>query len=176
MKIMAPGPIASWKIDGETMKTMTNFIFLVFKITTDGDCSHEIKRHFFLGRKTLTNLGSVLKSGDITLPTKVHIVKAMLFPVVLYGCESWKIKKAECPRINAFELYWRLLWVLWTEEFKPVNSKGNQSWISIGRTDAKAEAPIIWPPDAKHQLIGTRPWCWERLRAGGESSNRGWDG
>ena len=84
---------------------VTELIFFGSKITANGDCSHEIKRHFFLGRKTLTNLGSVLKSGDITLPTKVHIVKAMLFPVVLYGCESWKIKKAECPRINAVELY-----------------------------------------------------------------------
>ena len=87
------------------METVTDYIYLDSRITVDGDCSHEIKRHFFLGRKTLTNLGSVLKSGDITLPTKVHIVKAMLFPVVLYGCESWKIKKAECPRINAVELY-----------------------------------------------------------------------
>ena len=104
-EIMASSPITSWQIEGENVEALTGFIFLGSKIIVDGDCSHEIKRHFFLGRKTLTNLGSVLKSGDITLPTKVHIVKAMLFPVVLYGCESWKIKKAECPRINAVELY-----------------------------------------------------------------------
>ena len=172
---MAFGSIASWKLDGETVETVTDYVYLDSKITVDSYCSHEMKRHFFLGRKTLTNLDSILKSKDITLPTKVHIVKAMLFPVVLYGCESWTIKKAECSRINAFELYWRLLRIIWTKEFKPVNSKGHQSWISIGRTDAKAEAPVILPPDANHQLIGTRPWCWERLRAGGEGSDRGWD-
>ena len=93
-KIMASGPITSWQIDGETMETVTNFIFLGSKITADGDCSHEIKRHLLLGRKALTNLNSILKSRDITLPTKVHVVKAMVFPVVMYGCESWPIKKA----------------------------------------------------------------------------------
>ena len=93
-KIMASGPITSWQIDGETMETVTNFIFLGSKITADGDCSHEIKRHLLLGRKALTNLNSILKSRDITLPTKVHVVKAMVFPVVMYGCESWTIKKA----------------------------------------------------------------------------------
>ena len=175
VKLMAFGAIASWKLDGETVETVTDYIYLDSKITVDGYCSHVMKRHFFLGRKTLTNLDSILKSKDITLPTKVHIVKAMLFPVVSYGCESWTIKKAECSKINAVELYWRLLRVIWTKKFKPVSSKGHQSWISIGRTDAKAEAPVILPPDANHQLIGTRPWCWERLRAGGEGSDRGWD-
>ena len=92
---MASGPITSWQIDGETRETMTDFIFLGSKITVDGDCSHEIKRHLFLGRKVMTNLDSILKSGDITLPTKVRLVKAMFFPVVMYGCESWAIKKAE---------------------------------------------------------------------------------
>ena len=92
---MASGPITLWQIDGETMETVTNFIFLGSKITADDDCSHEIKRHFLLGRKAMTNLDSILKSRDVTLPTKVHLVKAMLFPVVMYGCESWTMKKAE---------------------------------------------------------------------------------
>ena len=109
-KIMASGPITSWQIDRETMETVTDFIFLGSKITADGNCSHEIKRLLFLGRKVMTYLDSLLKSRDITLPTKVHIVKAMVFPVVRYGCESWTIKKAECQRIDAFELqYWRRL-------------------------------------------------------------------
>ena len=95
-KIMASGPIISWQIDGETMETMTGFIFLGSKITADGDCSHEIKRRLLLGRKIMTNLDSILKSRDITLPTKVHLAKAMVFPVVMYGCESWTVKKAEC--------------------------------------------------------------------------------
>ena len=103
-KIMASGPITSWEIDGETVETVAGFIFLVSKITADGDCSHEIKRLLFLGRKVMTNLDSILKSTDITLPTKVHLVKAMIFPVVMYGCESWTIKKAEHQRIEAFQL------------------------------------------------------------------------
>ena len=103
-KIMASGPITSWEIDGETVETVTDFIFLGCKITTDGDCSHDIKRCLFLGRKVLTNLDSILKSTDITLPTKVYLVKAMVFPVVMYGCESWTVKKAECRRIDAFEV------------------------------------------------------------------------
>ena len=116
MKIMASGPITSWQIDGKTMETVTDFIFLGFKITADGDCSHEIKRRLLLGRKAVTNLDSILKSRDISLPTKVHLVKAMVFPVVMYGCESWTINKAEHRRINAFELWcWRrLLRVPWT--------------------------------------------------------------
>ena len=104
MKIMASGPITSWQIDGEIMETVADFIFLVSKITVDGDCSREIKRHLLLGRKAMTNLDSILKSRDITLPTKVCLVKAMVFPVVMYGCESWTIKKAECQRIDSFEL------------------------------------------------------------------------
>ena len=113
---MASSPITSWQIDGETMQTVTDFIFLGSKITADGDCSHEIKKHLPLGRKTMTNLDSILKSRDITLPTKVHLVKAMVLPVVMYGCESWTMKKAECRRIDAFELWcWRrLLRVPWT--------------------------------------------------------------
>ena len=115
-KIMASGPITSWEIDGETVETVSDFIFLGSKITTDGDCSHEIKRRLLLGRKVMTNLGSIFKSRDFTLPTKVRLVKAMVFPVVLYGCESWTVKKAERRRIDAFELWcWRrLLRVPWT--------------------------------------------------------------
>ena len=109
-KIMASGPITSWQIDGETVETVTDFILGGSKITADGDCSHEIKRHLFLGRKVMTNLDSILKSRDITLPTKVRLVKDMVFPVVMYGCESWTIKKAEHRRINALELWcWRRL-------------------------------------------------------------------
>ena len=104
-KIMVSGSITPWQIDGETVKTVTDFIFWGSKITADGDCSHEIKRRLLLGRKVMTNLDSILKSRDITLPTNVHLVKAMVFPVVTYGCESWTLKKAECPRINGFELW-----------------------------------------------------------------------
>ena len=115
-KIMASGPITSWQIDGETVETVADFIFLGFKITADGDCSHEIKRHLLLGRKVMTNIDSIFKSRDITLLTKVCLVKAMVFPVVMYGCESRTIKKAECLRIDAFKLWcWRrLLRVPWT--------------------------------------------------------------
>ena len=115
-KIMASGPITSWEIDGETVETVSDFIFLGSKITAHGDCSHEIKRHLLLGRKVMSNLDSIFKSRDITSPTKVRLVKAMVFPVVMYGCESWTVKKAECQRIDAFELWcWRRhLRVPWT--------------------------------------------------------------
>ena len=115
-KMMAFGPITSWTIDGETMETVTDFIFLGSKITADGDCIHQIIRHFLLGRKAMTNLDSMLKSRDITLSTKVQLVKAIVFPIVMYGCESWTIKKTECQRIDAFELWcWRRLFrVTWT--------------------------------------------------------------
>ena len=107
-KIMASGSITSWEIDGETVATVADFIFLGSKITADGDCSHEIKRHLFLGRKAMTNPDSILKSRDITLSTKVHLVKAVVFPVVMYGCDRWTIKKAKCQRIDSFELWcWR---------------------------------------------------------------------
>ena len=113
---MVSGPITSWQVDGETLETVADFIFEGSKITADGDCSHEIKRHLLLGRKVMTNLESIFKSRDITLPTKVYVVKAMVFPVVMYGCESWTIKKAESQRIGAFQLWcWRkLLRVPWT--------------------------------------------------------------
>ena len=104
-KITASGPITSWQIDGETVETVSDFISGGSKITADGDCSHEMKRHFLLGRKVMTNLDSILKSRGITLPTKVRLVKAMVFPVVMYGCESWTVKKAECRRIDAFEVW-----------------------------------------------------------------------
>ena len=115
-KIMAPGPTTSWKIDGETVETVSDFILGVSKITADGDCSHEIQRRLLLGRKVMTNLDNIFKSRDITLPTKIRLVKAMVFPAVMYGCESWTVKKAECRRIDAFELWcWRrLLRVPWT--------------------------------------------------------------
>ena len=129
---MAPGSITSWQIDqtdGKTMVTVTDFIFLGSKVTVDGDCSHEIKRCLLLGRKAMTNLGSILKSRDITLPTKVCIVKSMVFSVVMYGCEIWTVKKAEHERIYAFELWcWkRLLNALDCKEIQPVHPKGNQS-------------------------------------------------
>ena len=126
------------------METVADFIFLGSKITTDGDCSHEIKRHLLLGRKVMTKLDSILNSRDITLPTKVHLVKAMVFPVVMYGCESWTVKKAECQRIDVFELgYWRrILRVPWTAR------RSDQSSVFIGRTDVEAETPILWPPHA----------------------------
>ena len=121
---------------------MSDFIFLGSKITADDDYSHEVKRHLLLGRKVVTNLDSILKSRDITLPTEVHLVKAMVFPVVVYGCESWTVKKAERQRIDAFELWcWRRL--------LRVHPKGDQSWVFIGRTDAEAETPVLWPPDVK---------------------------
>ena len=126
MKIMASGPMTSWEIDGETVETVSDFILLGSKITVDGDCSHEIKRRLLLGRKVMTNIDSTFKSRDITLPTKVCLVKAMVFPVVMYGCESWTVKKAERRRIDAFELWcWKRLWDY--KEIQPVHPKGNQS-------------------------------------------------
>ena len=148
-KITASGPIISWEIDGETV---SDFIFLGSKITTDGDCSHEIKRCLLLGRKVMTNLDSIFKSRDITLPTKVHLVKAVVFPVVMYGCESWTVKKAECKRIHAFELWcWRrLLRVPWSAR------RSNQSilkdispGISLEGKMLKLKTPILWPPHVK---------------------------
>ena len=127
-KIMASSPITSWQIDGETMETVTDFIFLGSKITADGDCSHEIKRCLLLGRKAMTNLDSILKSRDITLPTKIHIVRVIVFPMVMGGWKSWTIKKAEPQRMDAFELwYWkRLENPLDCKEIKPAHPKGNQ--------------------------------------------------
>ena len=133
-------------------------VFLGSKITADVDCRLEIKRRLLLGRKVMTNLDSILKSRDITLPTKVHLVKGMVFPVVMYGCESWTIEKADCRRIDFFELWcWRrLLRVPWTAR-RTSSPKGDQSWVFIGRTDAEAETPILGPPEVKNWLIGKDP-------------------
>ena len=142
-KIMASGPITSWQIDGKTVETVTKFIFLCSKISADGDCSHEIKRHLLLGRKVMTNLDSILKSRDITLSTKVHLVKAMVFPVVMYGCESWTTKKAECQRIDAFELWsWRRLLKVPQTARRSNQSILKESVLNIhSRTDVEAETP-----------------------------------
>ena len=146
MKIMASCPITSWEIDGETV---SDFILGGSKITADGDCSHEIKRHLLLGRKVMTNLDSIFKSRNTTLPTKVHLAKAMVFPVVMYGCESWTVKKAERRRIDAFGVWcWEktLESPLDCKEIQPVHSEGDQPWDFFGRNDAEAETPVLWPP------------------------------
>ena len=143
---MASGPITSWEIDGETVETVADFNVLGSKITADGDCSHEIKRRLLLGRKVVTNLDSIFKSRDITLPTKVRLVKAMVFPVVMYGCESWTVKKAERRRTDAFELWcWgRFLRNPWTARRSNQSIlKEISSWVFIGRTDVEAETPIL---------------------------------
>ena len=149
---MASGPITSWQIDGEMVETVTDFIFGGSKITADGDCSHEIKRRLLLGRKVMTNLDSILKSRDITLSTKVHLVKVMVFPVVMYGCEGWTVKKAEHGKTDAFELWcWRrLLRVPWAAR------RSNQSFLkeispgcSLEGLMLKLKLPILWPPHAK---------------------------
>ena len=154
---MASGPITWWQIDGETMETVRDFILGGSKITADGACSHESKRCLLLGRKVMTNIDSILKSKSITLPTKVHLVKAVVSPVVMYGCESWTIRKAECRRTDAFELWcWRrpLESPLDCKEIQPVHSEGDQPWDFFGRNDAKAETPVLWWPHAKSWLIG----------------------
>ena len=152
-KIIASGPITSWQMDGETVETVADFIFLGSKITADGDCSHEIKRHFLLKRKVMANLDNILKSKDSTLPTKVNLVKAVVFLVVMYGCESWTIKKAEHQRIDAFELWcWRrLLRVPWTAR------RSNQSKLkeispeySLEGQMLKLKLPILWPCNEKN--------------------------
>ena len=150
-KIMASGPITSWEIDGETVETVSEFIIGGSKITADGDCSHEIKRRFLLGRKVMTNLNSIFKSRDITLPTKVHLVKAMVFPLVMYGCESGTVKKAEPEELMLLncgvrEDSWESLG-LQGDPTSP--SYGDQSWVFIGGTDIEAETLILWPPDPK---------------------------
>ena len=172
MKIMASSPNTSWKIDGKNVEIVSDFIFLSFKITVDGDWSQKIKRCLLLGRKAMTNLDSILKSRDITLPTMVLIIKAMVFPVVIYGYESWTIKKAECQRIDAFELWcWRrLLSVPWTARGSNQSVLKEINWIFTGRTGAEAEAPILWLPDVKSQLTGKDPdaekeWRQEEKRA-----------
>ena len=152
-KIMASGPITSRQIDGETVETVADFILGVSKITADGDCSREIERRLLLGRKIITNLDSILKSRDITLPTKICLVKAMVFPVWMWelDCEESWVRKNWCFWTVVLEK--TLESPLDCKEIQPVHPKGDQSWVFIGRTDAKAEAPILWPPDAKNWLI-----------------------
>ena len=155
---MAFGPITSWQMEGEKVETETDLIFWGSKITSDGNCSHEIKKHLLLRRKAMINLDSILKSRGITLPTKVRLVKVMVFPVVMYGCESWTIKKAECFRMDAFELWCcrRLLRIPWTaRRTKQSILKEINPACSLGRTDA--EAPILWPLDEKSRLTGRDP-------------------
>ena len=175
---MASSPITSWEIDGETVETVSDFILGGSKITEDGACSHEIKRHLLLGRKVTTNLDSMLKSRDITLPTKVHLVKAIVFPVVIYGCKSWTVKKAECRSIDAFELWcWRrLLRVPWSAR------RSNQSTLkeivlNIHWKDSCWSWNLIilatWCEELTHWK---RRWCWERLKAGEEWNDSRWDG
>ena len=154
---MASGPICSWEIDGETV---ADFIFGGSKIATGGDCSQEIKRRLLLGRKVLTNLDSMLKSRDITLPTKVHLLKAMIFPVVMYGLCELDNKESWVPKNWCFwpvVLEETLENSLDCKEIQPVHPKGDQSWIFIGRTDVEAETPVLWPPDAKSWLIWKDP-------------------
>ena len=178
MKIIAYGPITSWQIDGKIMETVRDFNFGGSKITADGDCSHEIKRCLLLGRKVMTNLDSILKSRDITLQTKFCLFNAIVFPEVMYGCESWIIKKAERRRIDALE-WWccrRLLRVPWTSR------RSNQSILKEIRTEYSLEGLML---DLKLQSFGylmqrtesyEKTWCWERLKVGGEGEDRGWDG
>ena len=169
-KIMASGPITSWQIDGETVERVADFILGGLQNhCSHGDCSHEIKRRLLLGRKIMTNLDSILKSRDITLARKVHLVKAMVFPVVMYGCESWTIKKAECWRIDAFEVWcWRrLLRVPWTARrsnhsiLKEISPESSLEGLML-----KLKLQILWPPDAKNWLIGKDPDAGEDWRLG----------
>ena len=170
---MAYGPITSWQIDGETVETVTDFILLGFnKITADGDCSHEVKRHLLLGRKAMINLDSMLKSTDITLPTKVPLVKAMVFPVVIYGCESWTIKKAEHWKIDDFELWcWRrLLRVPWTARrsksiLKEINPEYSLEELVL-KLKLQYYGHMMWRTDSCES-----PWFWERLKVVGESDD-----
>ena len=176
--MMVSGPITSWQIDGETMETVTGFIFLGSKITSDGDCSHEIKTCLPLGREDMTNLDTILKSRDITLLAEVWVIKATVFPVVMYGCKSWAIKKADHQRTDVFLLwYWkRLLRVPWTAR------RSNQSILKEINPEYSLEGLM---QKLKFQYLATwceklthwkRPWCWERLKAGGEGDEKGRDG
>ena len=173
---MASSPITLWQIDRDKVEIVTDFIFLGSKITADGDCNHAIKRCLLLGRKAMTNLDSIWKSRDITLPTKVHLVKATVSLVIMYGCESWTIKRLSAGELmlsncGVGEDSWESL----GQQGDQTNPKGNQSWIFIRRTDAEAETPILWPPDTKSQLLRKEPDA-GRLRAGGEGDDWGQDG
>ena len=168
-KIMASGPITSWQIDGETVETVAEFVLGGSKITADGDCSHEIKRHLLHGEKVMTNLDSIFKSRDITLPTKVCLVKAMVFPVVMYGCESWTVKKGECQRIYAFKLWcWKkLLGVPWTAR------RSNQSILKEISPGCYLEGISALATSCEELTHCKRLCCWEGLGAGGEGDIRG---
>ena len=179
MKIMASSPIASWQIDEETIETVTDFILWGSKVTADDDCSHVIKRHLLLGRKVMTNLDNLLKSRDITLPTKVCLVKAMVFPVAMYGCESRTIKKAEHQIIDDFELWcWRRLFTIpWTAR------RSNQSILKEISPEYIHWKDWCWSWNSntlatwcEELTYLKRSWCWERLKAGGYGDKRGWDG
>ena len=176
---MASGPITSWQIDGETMETVTDFIFLSSKITADGDCSHQIKRHLLFGRKAMTNLDSILKkrhyfankglSSQSYVFSNSHVQMWVLDTKKGWALKNWCLQTVVLEKTLESPLY--------CKEMKPVNPKGNQSWIFIGRTDAEAEIPILWPPDGWEELMHLkRPWCWERLKTGREGDDRGWDG
>ena len=171
---MASSPIASWQIDGEKVEAVTNFIFLGSKITVDGDCSHELKRCLLLGKKTMTNLDNLLKSRDITLLTKVHIVKAMVFPVVMYWCESWTIKKVECWRIDAFKLWcWRLHPWTTRRSNQSVLKKVNPEYSLEGlMLKLKLQYLATWYKEPTHWK---RPWCWKEWEQE-EEGVTGWDG
>ena len=176
---MASGPITSWQIDGWTVEIVTDFIVLGSKIPADGDCSHEIKRHLLLGRKVMTNLDSILKSRDITLPTKVHLIKAMVFPVVMYRCENRTIKKVECQRIYAFELWcWRKLWCWESLGLQGVQTSpsSRKSVLNINWKDWfwswNSNTFTTWCEELTHLK---NPWWWERLKVG-DGEDRGWVG
>ena len=174
---MASRLVTSWQIDGETVETVADFIFGGSKITADGNCSCEIKRCLLLGRKVMTNLDSILKSREVTLSTKVHLVKAMVFPVVMYGCESWTIKKAERWRIGAFGLWcWRILWESLGLQAEPTSPPWRRSVLGVHWKDWcwswNSSTLATWFKELTHLK---RPWCWERLRTG-EVDIRGCDG
>ena len=174
---MTPGPITSWQIDGKTMETVTDFLFLGCKITTDGDCSHEINRCLLLGRKAMTNLDSILESRDITLQTNVHLVKAMVFPVVMYGCDSWTIKEAECRRIDTFELWcWRRLLIVplaarrskWSI-LKEINPEYSVEGLML-KLKHQYFVHLMWRADSLEKTLRLG-----KIGAGGEGVNRRWD-
>ena len=173
---MASNPITSWQIERENVEAVTDFLFMGSKITVDGDCNHNIIRWWLLGRKARTSLDSVLRSKGITLPTKIHVVKAMVFPGVMYWCESWTVKKAKHKRIDAFELWWcrKLLKVTWTAR------RSNQSILKEINLNTYWKG-WCWRPNTlatwcKEMTHWKRPSWWERLRAGGEGGDIGWDG
>ena len=178
IKIMASSSITSWQKKEGKWKQWQILFSWAPKSLQMVTIATKFKKNLLLGKKTVTSLESILKSRDITLQTKVYIVKTMAFPVVMYRCESWTITKVNCRRTDAFELWcWRTLESpLNSKEIKPVNPKRNQPWIFIGRTDAAAETPKLWPLDGEELTYWKRPWCWEILRERGEGGDRGWDG